>query len=83
MNTLKKFFNCLANEQKLFRRAILVWAMVIITYWSFFLMDVTIVTTISNAGAAMVATIFGILTTVIGLYQYLRNKDDDRESGGR
>jgi hypothetical protein len=46
-------------------------------------MDVTIVTTISNAGAAMVATIFGILTTVIGLYQYLRNKDDERANGGR
>lgn len=68
-------FKQLANEHKLFRRLILLWAMALIT--------VIVVWTwlsppdIPTSTAAALGTVTGILTAVIGLYQYLRGKDDD------
>lgn len=72
--------NKLINEQKLFRRIILIWAMVILTIWSCFLMDVSLLVNIGAAGATVVTAVFGILTTVIGFYQWHRNKDDERQA---
>jgi hypothetical protein len=64
----------LVECHKFFRRSILVWAMSLATYM--------IVVTFSNLSnlTAVSATVFGsgltILTGVIGLYQFLRGKDD-------
>lgn len=72
--------NRLINNQKLFRRIVLVWAMTILTIWSCFLMDVSLLVNIGAAGATVVTAVFGILTTVIGFYQWHRNKDDERQA---
>lgn len=72
--------NRLINGQKLFRRVVLIWAMVILTVWSCFLMDVSLLINIGAAGATVVTAVFGILTTVIGFYQWHRNKDDERQA---
>ena len=72
--------NRLINNQKLFRRIVLIWAMTILTIWSCFLMDVSLLVNIGAAGATVVTAVFGILTTVIGFYQWHRNKDDERQA---
>lgn len=73
------FFSKLATEQQFFRRLILLWAMAILTMWTCFLMDVTLLTSIGAAGATVVTGIFGILATVISFYQWHRNKEDERK----
>lgn len=75
------FFSKLATEQQLFRRLILLWAMAILTMWTCFLMDVTLLTSIGAAGATVVTGIFGILATVISFYQWHRDKEDERREG--
>lgn len=75
-----RFFSNMINNQKLFRRVVLIWAMTILTVWSCFLMDVSLLTNIGAAGATVVTAVFGILTTVIGFYQWHRNKDDERQA---
>lgn len=70
--------NRLISNQKLFRRVVLIWAMTILTVWSCFLMDVSLLVNIGAAGATVVTAVFGILTTVIGFYQWHRNKEDER-----
>ena len=72
--------NRLMNNQKLFRRIVLIWAMTILNIWSCFLMDVSLLISIGAAGATVVTAVFGILTTVIGFYQWHRNKDDERQA---
>lgn len=71
--------NRLINGQKLFRRVVLIWAMVILTVWSCFLMDVSLLINIGAAGATVVTAIFGILTTVVGFYMQHRKADDERD----
>ena len=79
MGRVGRFLSNLMNEQKLFRRTILLWAMVVLTAWTCFLMDVTLLTNIGAAGATVVTAIFGILTTVVGFYMQHRKADDERE----
>lgn len=75
---MKSFFNKLFNEQKFFRRMVLLWSLVMLTMWCVFLMDITLLTTIGAAGATVVGTIFGILATVVGFYMKHRQADDDK-----
>lgn len=73
---MKKWFSDLANRQMLFRRLVLVWAMTIITYVIFIVADHQLLIQIGAAGATVVTGIIGILTTVIGFYQWHRQQDD-------
>jgi nicotinamide riboside transporter PnuC len=43
------------------------------------MMNEELLKTISPAGATVVTGIFGMLTTVIGFYQWHRKADDDKE----
>lgn len=79
MGMIGRFFSKLMNEQKLFRRAMLLWAMVLVTHFVLFLMDVALLTGIGAAGATVVTGVIGILVTVIGFYQWHRTKEDERE----
>lgn len=67
------------NEQKFFRRVVLLWAMSLLTIWTFFLMNVPLLTGIGAAGATVVTGVFGILATVVSFYQWHRNKEDERK----
>lgn len=66
----------LVNKQRFFRRLVLVWAMVLITHFVIFLMDHKFLIEIGAAGATVVTSVIGILTTVIGFYQWHRSKED-------
>lgn len=73
---MKKWFEDLANRQRLFRRLVLIWAMTIITYVIYVVADPNLLIQIGAAGATVVTGIIGILTTVIGFYQWHRQQDD-------
>lgn len=73
------FLSKVMNEQKFFRRVVLLWAMSLLTTWTFFLMNVPLLTGIGAAGATVVTGVFGILATVVNFYQWHRNKEDERE----
>lgn len=75
----KKMFRKLFNEQKFFRRLILLWSMGLITYFTMFLMNVDLLIGIGAAGATVATSVIGILATVVSFYQWHRNKDDDAE----
>jgi hypothetical protein len=64
----------LVNQNKFFRRSVLVWAMTMSTYIT--LVTFTRIDTITMAGATVYGSGLTILTAVIGLYQFLRGKDD-------
>lgn len=64
----------LANEQKLFRRAALVWACTLIT-WTVY-RTFTAAPVITAGTATALATVVGILTVVVGLYQAQRGRED-------
>ena len=55
------------------------WAMSLLTTWTFFLMNVPLLTGIGAAGATVVTGVFGILATVVNFYQWHRNKEDERK----
>lgn len=78
-NKMKKWFSELANRQMLFRRLVLIWAMTIITYVIYVVTDHQLLIQIGAAGATIVTGIIGILTTVIGFYQWHRQQDDNLE----
>lgn len=77
---MKKWFSELANRQMLFRRLVLIWAMTIITYVIYVVTDHQLLIQIGAAGATIVTGIIGILTTVIGFYQWHRQQDDNLET---
>lgn len=60
----------------LFRRLVLIWAMTIITYVIYIVTDHQLLIQIGAAGATIVTGIIGILTTVIGFYQWHRRYND-------
>ena len=63
------------EKHKLVRRLTLLWATSLITYVVYNVVDD--LSTMTSAGASVVVAIIGILTTVIGFYQYSRGKDDN------
>lgn len=77
---MKKWFSELANRQMLFRRLVLIWAMTIITYVVYIVVEPTLLIQIGAAGATVITAIIGILTTVIGFYQWHRQQDDNIEA---
>ena len=83
---LKEMFTGLRNlvgSPRFFRRLVLLWSVTILSFWSFFLMDVALLTAITSSGVAVVSLIFGILTSVIAFYQWHRKADDDKERESR
>lgn len=80
---MKKWFSELANRQMLFRRLVLIWAITIITYVVYVVTDHQLLIQIGAAGATIVTGIIGILTTVIGFYQWHRQQDDNLEASAK
>lgn len=66
----------LINEQKFFRRFVLIWAIIIVTYTTWFVLDKPFLIAVGNAGVTIILAIIGILATVIGFYQWHRSSDD-------
>lgn len=74
---MRKWFGDLANKRMLFRRLVLMWVMLILTYVIYIVVEPTLLIQIGAAGATVVTSIIGILTTVIGFYQWHRQQDDN------
>lgn len=66
----------LIEKHKFIRRLALAWACTIITVVVLRVTGPETITNISTAGASVVIAVIGILTTVVGLYQHHRAKDD-------
>lgn len=72
----KAWIHVLANEHKLFRRSVLVWACLLITWATY-----TVFTkppNMSNSDAVALGSVIGILTVVIGFYFKHRGGDADK-----
>ena len=69
----------LANRHRLFRRLVLLWACWLIT-WTV-LRVFTDAPVVEGGTAAALATVCGLLTVVIGFYQWSRDREgvDDKE----
>lgn len=68
------------NGNRLFRRAVLLWAMWLVTVVSLRATDAEVLKTATGAAGVMVSAIIGILATVIAFYQWHRQQDDKRDS---
>ena len=66
----------LLNKQRFFRRLVLVWSIVIISYTVWFVLDKPFLQSVGTAGASIVLGIIGIFATVISFYQWHRQLDD-------
>lgn len=60
---------------------VLIWACWIISVAVLRVTEAEVITQIGTAGATVITGVIGILTTVIGFYQWRRRKDDDAGSG--
>lgn len=66
--------DALANRHKAFRRCVLVWAIVLIT-WTVHEVF-TRAPAIGAGTATALGAVIGVLATVIGFYQWSRERDD-------
>ena len=69
------WLNRLFNKHLFVRRALVLWAMVLITIVIFKVLDT--MTTIDAATASVITAIIGILATVTGFYIKIRELDND------
>lgn len=65
----------LFERHKLVRRLALLWAVLLVTYIVIKILDPVLFGMITAAHATVVVAFVGILTTVVGLYQWLRSQD--------
>ena len=61
----------------LFRRAIMVSAVVYFGVLGWRVMAPEILLVIQTPGAVLAGSVFAMLSVIVGLYQYLRSKDGD------
>lgn len=66
----------LMNRQRLFRRIVLFWAMGVISYVVYVVIEPGLLIAIGAAGATIVSAVIGILATVISFYQWHRQQED-------
>jgi hypothetical protein len=72
---ISKFVKSLFEEHKAARRITLFWALWLISVVTLRVTDPEVIPTLTAASATVITAIIGILTTVIGFYQWHRNKD--------
>jgi putative flippase GtrA len=73
---LGKLIECLFEKHKFVRRFLVGWSATIITLATYAIFKEP--TTITAASATALATVTGILTVVIGFYQWDRTKDGEK-----
>lgn len=72
----------LIEQHKLVRRLTLAWACVLITLVVLRVTTPEALPHVTAAVASVVVAVIGILTTVIGLYQWHRHRDDNKCAEG-
>lgn len=78
MQRLSEKLDCLFNRQRFVRRLVLAWSCWLITIVVLRVTEPDIITHISAAGATVVTAVIGILTTVIGFYQWSRQQESGK-----
>ena len=68
------------NRNRLFRRLVLLWCMTIITITILRATDPDVLVQMTGAGATVVGSVTGLLSCVIGFYQWSRQKDDEAKT---
>ena len=84
MSRLKKigtWIECLFEKHKVVRRSLVYWAATIITLATYAVFKDP--TAITSPAAAALATVTGILTAVIGFYQWDRTKDSESKANSK
>lgn len=80
MRSLMAWLDRQINGNRLFRRLVLMWACWLVTVVSMRATEPEVLKTATGAAGVIVTAIIGILATVIGFYQWHRQKDDERDS---
>ena len=80
MRSLMAWLDRQINGNRLFRRGVLLWACWLVTVVALRATDADVLKTATGSAGVIVTAIIGILATVIGFYQWHRQKDDDRDS---
>lgn len=75
LTAIGELVECLFEKHKLVRRSLVYWAATIITLATYAIFKEP--TSITAASATALATVTGVLTAVIGFYQWDRNKDGE------
>ena len=75
MSGFLNWIDDLFNKHKFVRRALVLWAIYLITMVTFIVFED--VTKITPAVVTALGTITALLTAVLGLYQWSRNKEDE------
>jgi len=70
-----ELIECLFEKHKFVRRSLVYWAATIITLATYAVFSTP--TEITAASATALATVTGVLTAVIGFYQWDRKQDND------
>ena len=76
---ISKFIKVLFEEHKAARRITLFWALWLISVVTLRVTDPEVIPTVTAASATVITAIIGILTTVIGFYQWHRSKDTTQD----
>jgi len=79
LKELGELVECLFERHKFVRRSLVYWAATIITLATYAIFKTP--EAITTASAAALATVTGVLTVVIGFYQWDRNKDKGGDDG--
>lgn len=75
---ISRWIDALFERHKFVRRATLAWACWLITVVVLRATEPSVFSEATGAGATIVTAVIGMLATVIGLYQWSRDKDDHR-----
>lgn len=75
MSRLAKLIECIVERHKGVRRLALVWAMALIT-WAVVRTFASDTPNIGGATATALGIVVGILTVVVGFYQWSRDRED-------
>ncbi|HRQ57643.1 MAG TPA: hypothetical protein PLN31_09500 [Azoarcus taiwanensis] len=76
MSRVGRWLDALFERHKFVRRAALIWACALITVVLLRVTTPEALPLVSPPVATIVVAVIGILSTVIGLYQWLRHRDD-------
>lgn len=77
------FIKTLFEEHKAARRITLFWALWLISVVTLRVTDPEVIPTLTAASTTVITAIIGILTTVIGFYQWHRSKDYHQDSDNK
>lgn len=75
---IRATFDALANKHRLFRRVVLLWAVLLVSYVVVQTMQPEILLHLPPPAATVIVAFVGILATVIAFYQWHRNANDTR-----